>query len=90
MRENDVLVVWKLDRLGRSLKHLIETVLALQNAQKGFRSLQENIDTSTSGGNCFFTFLGLWQNLSETLSEIERWLDWLLPEVGVVLVVVRL
>ena len=49
MREGDVLVVWKLDRLGRSLRHLIETVVAIQTAQKGFRSLQENIDTSTSG-----------------------------------------
>jgi DNA invertase Pin-like site-specific DNA recombinase len=65
MRENDVLVVWKLDRLGRSLKHLIETVLALQNAQKGFRSLQENIDTSTSGGKLFFHIFG-------ALAEFER------------------
>ena len=75
MREGDVLVVWKLDRLGRSLKHLIETVLALQNAEKGFRSLQENIDTSTSGGKLFSTSLGRWPNLSGTLSEIGRRLD---------------
>jgi len=58
MREGDVLVVWKLDRLGRSLKHLIETVLALQKVQKGFRSLQENVDTSTSGGKLFFHIFG--------------------------------
>src|SRR5437762_2648642 len=65
MREGDTLVVWKLDRLGRSLKHLIETVLALQKAQKGFRSLQENIDTSTSGGKLFFHIFG-------ALAEFER------------------
>jgi DNA invertase Pin-like site-specific DNA recombinase len=65
MREGDTLVVWKLDRLGRSLKHLIETVLALQEAQKGFRSLQENVDTSTSGGKLFFHIFG-------ALAEFER------------------
>jgi DNA invertase Pin-like site-specific DNA recombinase len=65
IREGDVLVVWKLDRLGRSLKHLIETVLALQNARKGFRSLQENIDTGTSGGKLFFHIFG-------ALAEFER------------------
>ncbi len=65
MRESDTLVVWKLDRLGRSLKHLIETVVALQRAQKGFRSLQENIDTSTSGGKLFSHIFG-------ALAEFER------------------
>lgn len=58
MRDDDVLVVWKLDRLGRSLKHLIETVLTLQKERKGLRSLQENIDTSTSGGKLFFHIFG--------------------------------
>jgi DNA invertase Pin-like site-specific DNA recombinase len=65
MRESDTLVVWKLDRLGRSLKHLIETVVALQRAQKGFRSLQENIDTSTSGGKLIF-------HIFASLAEFER------------------
>ena len=65
MREGDVLVVWKLDRLGRSLKHLIETVLGLRLAQKGFRSLQENVDTNTSGGKLFFHIFG-------ALAEFER------------------
>lgn len=46
-------------------KHLIETVLALQKAQKGFRSLQENVDTSTSGGKLFFHIFG-------ALAEFER------------------
>jgi len=65
MRQGDTLVVWKLDRLGRSLKHLIETVITLQKEQKGFRSLQENIDASTSGGKLFFHIVG-------ALAEFER------------------
>ena len=51
LREGDVLVVWKLDRLGRSIQHLIETVRDLQEKKIGFKSLQESIDTSTSGGS---------------------------------------
>jgi DNA invertase Pin-like site-specific DNA recombinase len=65
MREGDTLVVWKLDRLGRSLKHLIETVGLLQSRGMGFRSLQENIDTTTSGGKLFFHVFG-------ALAEFER------------------
>ena len=49
-REGDSLVVWKLDRLGRSLKHLIETINLLHKKKVGFVSLQESIDTTTSGG----------------------------------------
>ena len=48
VRPGDSLVVWKLDRLGRSLKHLIETVTDLSNRGVGFQSLQEAIDTKTS------------------------------------------
>ena len=50
LREGDSLVVWKLDRLGRSLKNLIETVQLLREKKIGFQSLQESIDTTTSGG----------------------------------------
>src|SRR3954447_8170239 len=50
LRPGDTMVVWRLDRLGRSLPHLIETVSKLQEQGIGFRSLQEQIDTTTSGG----------------------------------------
>src|SRR5260370_6149129 len=49
LRTGDTLVVWRLDRLGRTLKHLIATITDLSNNGIGVKSLQENIDTSTSG-----------------------------------------
>jgi|SRR5215210_655798 len=54
LREGDTLVVWRLDRLGRSLRHLIDTVTDLQERGIGFKSLQESIDTTTSGGKLVF------------------------------------
>ena len=65
LREGDTLVVWRLDRLGRSLKHLLETVSELEEGGIGFRSLQENIDTTTSGGRLIFHIFG-------ALAEFER------------------
>jgi DNA invertase Pin-like site-specific DNA recombinase len=65
VREGDTLVVWRLDRLGRSLKHLIETITELNNRKIGFRSIQENIDTTTSGGKLIFHIFG-------ALAEFER------------------
>ena len=65
MRPGDVLVVWKLDRLGRSLKNLIEVVTDLGSRGIGFRSLTESIDTTTSIGNFFFHVFG-------ALAEFER------------------
>src|ERR687885_319792 len=54
VRAGDVLVVWRLDRLGRSLKDLIETISQLDIRNIGFKSLSENIDTTTSGGKLIF------------------------------------
>lgn len=54
LREGDTLIVWKLDRLGRSLKHLVNTVDELRNRGIGFVSLQENLDTTTPGGKLIF------------------------------------
>src|SRR6266516_3734321 len=65
LRAGDTLVVWRLDRLGRSLKHLIETVTALNNRKIGFKSITENIDTTTSGGKLVFHIFG-------ALAEFER------------------
>ena len=64
-RRGDTLVVWKLDRLGRSLKHLIETINKLHSKGVGFASLQESIDTTTSGGKLVFHVFG-------ALAEFER------------------
>lgn len=58
LRENDVLVVWRLDRLGRSLPHLIEVVAVLDASGIGFRSLTEAIDTTTPGGRLIFHVFG--------------------------------
>jgi DNA invertase Pin-like site-specific DNA recombinase len=58
VRDGDVLIVWKLDRLGRSLPHLIETVMALEKRGVGFRSLTEAINTTTPGGRLVFHLFG--------------------------------
>ena len=58
VREGDILTVWKLDRLGRSLPHLIETVNALETRGVSFRSLTEAIDTTTPGGRLIFHIFG--------------------------------
>ena len=58
LRPGDTLVVWRLDRLGRSLRHLIETVTGLDERGVGFRSLRESIDTTTAGGRLVFHLFG--------------------------------
>lgn len=58
MRAGDTLVVWRLDRLARSLKQLIETVQRLETAEINFKSLSEDIDTSTAGGRLVFHIFG--------------------------------
>ncbi len=58
LREGDTLVVWKLNRLGRSLRHLISVVTRLQKNNIYFKTLQENIDTSSPGGKLIFHIFG--------------------------------
>src|SRR5512135_3439809 len=65
VRAGDTIVVWRLDRLGRSLKHLIETITGLNDRKIGFKSITENIDTTTSGGKLIFHIFG-------ALAEFER------------------
>ena len=65
LRAGDTLIVWRLDRLGRSLRHLIDTVTDLQEGGIGFKSLTESIDTTTSGGKLVFHIFG-------ALAEFER------------------
>jgi DNA invertase Pin-like site-specific DNA recombinase len=64
-RKKDVIVVWKLDRLGRSLKHLISTVNELSDREVGFESLEEKLDTTTASGKLLFHIFG-------ALAEFER------------------
>ncbi|GAA1993606.1 recombinase family protein [Terrabacter lapilli] len=65
LRPGDTVVVWRLDRLGRSLRHLIDTVQTLESRGVAFHSLTENIDTSTPGGKLIFHVFG-------ALAEFER------------------
>ena len=65
LRAGDTLVVWRLDRLGRSLRHLVETVNALADRGVAFASLHEGIDTTTSTGRLVF-------HIFAALAEFER------------------
>jgi len=65
LREGDTLVVWRLDRLGRSIQHLIQSITALQERKIYFKCLQEAIDTTTSGGKLIF-------HIFSALAEFER------------------
>ena len=65
LRPGDVLVIWKLDRLGRSLRHLVELASALLEKGVGLKSLNDPIDTTTSSGRLTF-------NLFASLAEFER------------------
>lgn len=65
MRDGDVIVVWKLDRLGRSLKHLVELVHILMQRNIGLCSLNDPIDTTTPQGRLIF-------NIFASLAEFER------------------
>jgi len=65
MRAGDTLVVWKLDRLARSTRQLLETVELLSQRQMGFKTITQNIDTTSTGGRLIFTVFG-------AIAEFER------------------
>jgi DNA invertase Pin-like site-specific DNA recombinase len=65
LRAGDTVVVWRLDRLGRTLTHLLATIGELNDHGIGFTSVQENTDTTTSGGKLIFPIFG-------ALAEFER------------------
>ena len=65
LRPGDTLVVWRLDRLGRSIRHLIDQLQVLADRGVGFRSLQETIDTTSPGGRLVF-------HVFAALAEFER------------------
>jgi DNA invertase Pin-like site-specific DNA recombinase len=65
LREGDTVVVWKLDRLGRSLANLIELIKSFEGEKVEFRSLSESMDTTTTGGRLIF-------NIFASIAEFER------------------
>ena len=65
VKNGDILIVWKLDRLGRSLRHLIELIETLREKGAGFQSLSDGISTTTAGGKLVFHIMG-------ALAEFER------------------
>ena len=67
LRSGDTLVVWRLDRLGRSLKDLIEIIGGLESRGIGFRSIQDSIDTTTPAGRFFFHITGAFAELERNL-----------------------
>lgn len=75
LRPGDTVVIWRLDRLGRSLKNLLQLVERLDGLCVGLRSLQESIDTTSSGGRLVFHLFGalalkLHQERNHTIEEI--------------------
>ena len=79
LRPGDTLVVWKLDRLGRSLRQLVDTITGLAERGIGFRSLQEATDTTTPAASRSSTSLPPWPSSNATWSANAPALGWLPP-----------
>jgi DNA invertase Pin-like site-specific DNA recombinase len=73
LKPEDCLVVWRLDRLGRNLKELIDTVSRLGNMDVGLKSLSENIDTSTATGRMVFHVFALMAEYEKDLIKERVW-----------------
>jgi len=69
VRPGDVLVVWKLDRLGRSLPHLLSIINTLKEKQIAFRSLTEGMDTTTASGELLFQIFGALAQYERALTQ---------------------
>ena len=67
LRKGDTLTVWRLDRLGRSLKDLVEIISSLEERGIGFYSITENIDTTSAGGKLVFHIFGALAEFEHTL-----------------------
>jgi DNA invertase Pin-like site-specific DNA recombinase len=83
LRPGDTRMVWKLDRLGRSLRHLVDTITNLGERGVGFRSLQEAIDTTTPAASWCSTSSPPWPSSNATWSARAPPPDWLPPELVV-------
>jgi DNA invertase Pin-like site-specific DNA recombinase len=69
LKEGDTLVVWKLDRLGRSLPHLLKIVTDLQKRKVAFKSITENMDSSTAHGEFIFNLFGSLAQYERSLAQ---------------------
>jgi DNA invertase Pin-like site-specific DNA recombinase len=70
LRDGDVFLVWKLDRLSRSLKDLLNVLERITEAGAGFRSLTENIDTTTSAGRMMLQMLGAFAEFERSMVRV--------------------
>lgn len=69
LKEGDILVVWKLDRLGRSLAHLLQIIAQLKERKVGFKSLTEHMDTTTPHGELLFHLFGALAQYERSLAQ---------------------
>ena len=77
IRKGDTLVIWKLDRLGRSLSHLLSIIEDLKQKGVDFASIQDGFDTSTASGKMVFSVIGAMAEYERNLTENGRRRGWL-------------